>query len=81
MKSMAEVGIGGPADAVQTVKNTLTINVTNTWRNRLIDDAALPLERRTTWTWHRATWFSPRAALEPVGWIGPIKLKTVTEWK
>jgi len=63
-------------DDVQTGKNTLIIAVTNTWRNRLIGDAGLPAEKRTTWTWHRKTWFSPRENLEPSGLIGPVLLQS-----
>ncbi len=63
-------------DAVQPGTNTLSIDVTNTWRNRLIGDAGLPAEQRTTWTWHRETWFSPKTSLEPAGLIGPVILRT-----
>jgi hypothetical protein len=35
-------------DAMQMGRNRVSIDVTNTWRNRLIGDAGLPTEQRTT---------------------------------
>jgi hypothetical protein len=61
--------------AVQAGKNTLTIDATNTWRNRLIGDAGLPAEQRIAWTWHRETWFNPKVSLEPAGLLGPVMLR------
>jgi hypothetical protein len=63
-------------DAAKEGTNTLRIDVTNTWRNRLIGDAGLPPEQRTTWTWARDRWFGPDASLEPAGLIGPVMLRT-----
>lgn len=63
-------------DAVKEDANTLTIDVTNTWRNRLIGDAGLPAEQRTTWTWARDRWFNAEATLEPAGLLGPVMLRT-----
>ncbi len=64
-------------DALQTGENALTIDVTNTWQNRLIGDAALPAEERTTWTWFQDKWFDPNTSLEPAGLLGPVMLRTV----
>jgi hypothetical protein len=63
-------------DAVEEGANTLTIDVTKTWRNRLIGDAGLPPEQRTTWTWHRETCFNTKTKLEPAGLLGPVMLTT-----
>jgi hypothetical protein len=63
-------------DAVKEGANTLTIDVTNTWRNRLIGDAGLPADQRIAWTWHRETWFDPKTNLEPAGLLGPVMLRT-----
>jgi hypothetical protein len=63
-------------DAMQMGGNRLSIDVTNTWRNRLIGDAGLPAEQRTTWTWHRETWYNPTTNLEPAGLLGPVMLRT-----
>ncbi len=38
------------ADYVQSGENTLTVEVTSTWHNRLVYDAARPEEERKTWT-------------------------------
>jgi len=61
---------------VQAGKNTLTIATTNTWRNRLIGDAGLPVEDRTTWILFEETLLSPEASLEPAGLMGPVLLQT-----
>ena len=68
-------------DGVQAGENRLSIDVTNTWRNRLIGDAGLPAEQRTTWTWHRETWFNPETSLEPAGLLGPVLLRTARSEK
>ena len=38
------------ADYVQSGENTLTVEVTSTWHNRLVYDAGRPEEERKTWT-------------------------------
>jgi hypothetical protein len=56
--------------------NRLRIEVTNTWKNRLIGDASLPPEQRTTVTHGKDQWFAPKTALEPSGLLGPVVFRT-----
>ena len=53
-------------------KNVLEIEITNTWNNRLVGDAALPVENRTT---NATTTPDANAALMPSGLIGPVTLQ------
>jgi len=59
-------------ETLKSKNNVLEIEVTNTWNNRLVGDAALPAEKRMT----RAT-TSPdaNATLLPSGLIGPVTLQ------
>ncbi len=61
-------------DDIQLGKNKIRIQVTNTWRNRLIGDAGLPPDERIGWTLARDTWFDPDTPLDPSGLMGPIQL-------
>jgi len=63
-------------DALQSGDNRLAVAVTNTWRNRLIGDASLPVERRVGWSLFRDKWFAPNTPLEPAGLLGPVALQT-----
>lgn len=61
-------------DVTRLVKpglNRLDIAVTNTWRNRLAYDAALPENQRKTWTIAGPPAGAP---LEPAGLAGPLQL-------
>jgi hypothetical protein len=62
--------------ALQSGENRLTVAVTNTWRNRLIGDASLPVEKRVGWSLFRDKWFAPNTPLDPAGLLGPVKLQT-----
>jgi hypothetical protein len=64
-------------DVLKPGKNTLRVNVTNTWKNRLVGDTDLSVGERTTWTWGREKWFSPEETLEPTGLLGPVMLRKV----
>lgn len=55
-------------------KNTLEIEVVNTWRNRLIGDAALTPESRVTWTNFELV--RPDEPLQSSGLIGPVRIIT-----
>ncbi len=57
--------------AVKPGKNTLKIELTNLWRNRLIGDAKLPKEQRKTNT---NIPISGKAPLLKSGLIGPVRL-------
>ena len=63
-------------DAVKHGTNRLRIEVTNTWKNRLIGDESLPPEKRTTITIGKEKWFNPGTPLEPSGLLGPVMLRT-----
>jgi hypothetical protein len=58
--------------ALHPGNNKLEIAVTNTWGNRLIGDAALPLEKRRTWM--TAAYPPSNAELLPAGLLGPVTI-------
>ncbi|MBQ1699355.1 MAG: hypothetical protein II029_02695, partial [Bacteroidales bacterium] len=51
--------------------NTLTIETTNTWYNRLVYDSNQPEEMRKTWT---TNYPPPGSPLHDSGLIGPVVL-------
>jgi hypothetical protein len=63
--------------ALREGSNELTVEITNTWFNRLVGDAKLPAERRVTRTNTPASGGRPWSALEPVesGLFGPVRLE------
>lgn len=50
-------------------KNTVRVDVTSTWFNRLVYDASLPEDQRKTWTINGPAAGSP---LRPSGLLGPV---------
>lgn len=60
-------------DAVRSGTNTLTVEVTGTWFNRLVYDAGQPENQRKTWTINGP---SKDSALKESGLIGPVTLYT-----
>ena len=57
--------------AIKSGTNTLTVEVTSTWFNRLVYDAGLPEDQRKTWTINGP---NKDAALRESGLIGPVML-------
>jgi hypothetical protein len=57
---------------VNAGENNLEINVSNTWRNRLIGDNKLPKDERVTWT--TAPFYIKGLPLVKAGLIGPVKI-------
>ncbi len=53
-------------------ENTLEVEVVNTWHNRLVGDAALPVNKRLTWT-NLPEW-NPAEPLQEAGLLGPVKI-------
>jgi hypothetical protein len=58
--------------AIRSGTNRLSIEVTNTWANRLMGDHAKPENERTTWT--NAPYRLEGKALLPAGLLGPVKM-------
>jgi hypothetical protein len=58
--------------AVKKGFNTIEIDVTNTWNNRLVLDSQLPPEKRVTYTMHPFNW--SKKPLQPAGIIGEVKI-------
>jgi hypothetical protein len=58
--------------AAKPGRNTLEIDVVNTWNNRLVGDAALPADKRLTFL--TAQTVDSRASLQPSGLLGPVTL-------
>jgi hypothetical protein len=58
-------------DAVKSGTNTLTVEVTGTWFNRLVYDAGQPEANRKTWTINGP---AKEAALRESGLLGPVVL-------
>jgi hypothetical protein len=63
-------------NALRDGENELTVEVTNTWYNRLVGDARLPPEKRITRTNVTASGFKPWEQLEPLnsGLFGPVRI-------
>jgi hypothetical protein len=59
--------------AVKAGDNTLEVEVTNTWRNRLVGDAGKPPAERTSWVLGNVP-LSPNTPLLPAGLLGPVRL-------
>jgi hypothetical protein len=57
---------------VKPGQNSLQINITDSWGNRLIGDDALPANQRLTST--KEQFFSATDPLEPSGLFGPVTL-------
>ena len=60
--------------ALKAGQNRLEVRVTNLWPNRLIGDAALPKEKRLTWS----TFEQPYQAGDPLlpsGLLGPVEIQ------
>ncbi len=62
------------SEAVQPGKNTLTVEVTSTWFNRLVYDAGQPEENRKTWTINGPAKDAP---LRESGLLGPVVLSAM----
>nr|HQH74584.1 glycosyl hydrolase [bacterium] len=60
-------------EAVKSIDNHLEIGVVNLWSNRLIGDAALPVEKRFTMT--NVTEFLKNAPLHESGLLGPVTIR------
>ena len=67
--------------AVKPGSNTLEIDVVNTWNNRLVGDAGLPIEQRSTSI--TAATVTKDTPLTPAGLVGPVSLRhaNTTEMK
>jgi len=59
--------------AIKKGKNTVTIDVVNTWANRLIGDSKLPEDKRITKT--TAPFRLDGKPLNPAGLFGPVKIQ------
>ena len=62
-------------DFVRKGENSLRIEVTNTWRNRVVYDLDQPEERRKTWILYRKNFSPPpKSPMIPAGLLGPVKI-------
>jgi len=61
--------------AVMAGTNTVRVDVTNLWPNRIIGDQSLPQEKRFTHT--NITKFAPATPLLPSGLLGPVQVRTI----
>jgi hypothetical protein len=59
---------------LQEGENSLQVEVTSTWFNRLVYDAGLPEENRKTWT---IAGPAANAPLKEYGLLGPVALESV----
>jgi len=60
--------------AVRAGKNTLVVEVANTWTNRLTGDAFLPPEQRYARSNMRASLSRKETPLQPSGLLGPVRI-------
>ena len=59
-------------NALKNGSNSIRIEVSNTWANRLIGDHALPKEKQITWT--NAVYRLDDKPLLPAGLLGPVRI-------
>jgi hypothetical protein len=64
-------------DAAGPAQNVLEIDVVNAWNNRLVGDAALPPEQRSTFL--TAPTVKANSPLLPAGLLGPVTLRAASE--
>ena len=57
--------------------NQLEIEVVNLWRNQLIKDKYLPVEKR--YTWHLVDDIKEGEALQSSGLVGPVSVEIITD--
>jgi hypothetical protein len=62
---------------LQKGTNQLEIEVVNLWRNQLIKDKSLPVEKR--YTWHLVDDIKEGEALQSSGLLGPVWIETILE--
>ena len=62
-------------DLVRKGKNTIAIDVVNTWVNRLVGDSRLPEGERGTWTLNNP--WRPDSQLQPSGLYNPVVIERV----
>ena len=61
---------------VKRGRNSLRIEVTNTWRNRVVYDLGQKEDRRKTWILYRKNFNpSPESPFVPAGLLGPVMLR------
>lgn len=70
---LAPFTVDVPVSLLREKNNVLKITVANLWCNRLIGDAALPPEQRSTWT-SPGGFFGPNDPLQPSGLLSPVKI-------
>jgi len=59
---------------VREGENELTVEVVNTWVNRLIGDSKLPVENRLTWSPYNP--YTPTSPMQPSGLLGPVNIQS-----
>jgi hypothetical protein len=64
-------------ETLKTGKNTIEIEVVNTWNNRLVKDESLKEGERKTWLTYNP--FKPDTPLRKSGLIGPVVIEMVNE--
>lgn len=60
---------------VRQGRNDVEVEVTTTWKNRLIGDLLLPEEQRTTWLTHQP--WRADSPLQSSGLLGPVRVESV----
>ncbi|MCF7972933.1 MAG: discoidin domain-containing protein [Phycisphaerae bacterium] len=66
-------------DSVQPGKNELVVEVANTWTNRLIGDATLPVEEQFCKTNLHSRMSRKERRLQPSGLMGPVRINAAAQ--
>jgi len=60
-------------DVLSDGENTLEVEVSTCWANRIVGDSRIPKESRPTW--HSANGLKPRHPLKKTGLLGPVEIR------